>query len=111
LNNPAALLQNETAASTGWIGAALVGSQSNRGGVGAVVRFDLPDRTLVRLAHAGSSYLSCDEEALLVALPGEAIETRVTVAWPSGRKEAWPAVGRNRFHRLIEGSGQELTAP
>ena len=41
LNGPAALLRNETTPAGGWLQIELVGTSSNRGGVGAVLTIDL----------------------------------------------------------------------
>jgi hypothetical protein len=106
LNSRAALLQNESNRSKGWLRVQLIGRQSNRGGVGAIVTFDVGDRKLTRTRQAGASYLSCDEEILLVGLGPAGEFPEATVVWPSGRKEAWEGLTGNRQHQLIEGEGQ-----
>jgi hypothetical protein len=110
LNSPAALLQNESAAKHGWLRIELIGRESNRGGIGAVVRFDLGDRTQAVPVLAGTSYLSCDEQGILIGLGAAEKVRQATVVWPSGRREQWTDLAANQQYRLMEGSGGELSS-
>lgn len=106
LNENASLLQNATKNEGRWLRLELVGVESNRGGVGAVIHLELEERTLVRTLCAGTSYLSCDEATMLIGL-GACDEVRaVTVTWPSGRRERWESLGTNRDYRLVEATGR-----
>ncbi len=107
LNGPAALLRNDTTPAGGWLQLELVGTKSNRSGVGAVVTVDLGRQSLVRTRQAGSGYCSCGEERLLIGVGDAARVPRVTVRWPGGLQESWTDLPVNTFHRLAEGAGRE----
>jgi hypothetical protein len=109
LNSQAVLLQNESRAAN-WLRIELAGRESNRGGVGAVVRLDLGDRMQVVPVHAGTSYLSCDEAGILIGLGAANQVRQATVIWPSGRRESWADLRGNQQHRFVEGSGREQPA-
>jgi len=106
LNDAAALLKNESAKSN-WIRIELIGVNSNRCAVGAILRLDLAERTIVRCLHAGSGYLSTDEATMLIGVgPAEEVR-RVSVDWPGGQRETWESLRTNRTWRLIEGTASE----
>jgi hypothetical protein len=105
LHGPAALLQGTGTGGGHWLALELIGTQSNRDGVGAVVSVTVGDRILVRLRQAGCSYLSCDEARLLIGLGPERRANRVTVRWPGGRRESWDSLAAGTFVRLREGTG------
>jgi hypothetical protein len=109
LNGPTALLRNDTPNSGGWLQMELTGIQSNRDGVGAVIRIEVGQQVLVRCRQAGTSYLSCDEGRLFVGA-GDAGQTeQVSIRWPSGREECWKDVPINTCRRFVEGSGKQTT--
>lgn len=104
LNGQPALLRNTSHAGH-WLSVRLVGTTSNRDGVGAVVTVQLENRQLVRLKHAGASYLSCDEERLLIGVGMAKKVNRLAVRWPSGREEQWDDLPADNTYHLIEGTG------
>jgi hypothetical protein len=106
LNGPAALLRNDTAPAGGWLQLELIGTTSNRDGVGAVLTIDLGRQRLVRTRQAGVGYCSCGEERLLIGVGDASRVERVSVRWPSGRQESWEDVPVNAFVQLVEGAGQ-----
>lgn len=107
LNGPAALLRNDTEPAGGWLQIELIGTRSNRSGVGAVLTIDLGQQRLVRARQAGTGYCSCGEERLLVGVGDAALVKRVSIRWPSGRQESWGDLPVKAFRQLVEGTGQE----
>lgn len=105
LNGPAALLRNETEPAGGWLQIELVGTSSNRSGVGAVLTIDLGRQRLVRTRQAAAGYCSCGEERLSIGLGDAARVERVSVRWPSGRHESWDDLPVRAFRQLVEGTG------
>jgi len=110
LNGPAALLRNETAPAGGWLEIELIGTRSNRGGVGAVLAVDLGRQVLVRTRQAGSGYLSCGEERVMMGVGDAARVGRLSVRWPGGRQESWADLPVNGFVQLTEGTGQKAAS-
>ena len=110
LNSDVALLQNQTEKIGRWLRVELIGTESNRNGVGATLQIDLGDRMLLRTVQAGGSYLSCDDGELLIGI-GESDKVRkISVVWPGGRRESWHELTADRLWRLVEGSGSETGA-
>ena len=65
----------------------LVGTRSNREGLGAVVRVRAGAREMSRLHHGKSGYLSQSSLPLYFGL-GEAVQAeQIEIVWPSGRKQ------------------------
>ncbi len=111
LNGPAALLRNDTPDGGGWLQFELIGTRSNRDGVGAVITIDLGQQAMVRCRQASTSYFSCDEGRLLVGVGNAEQLKRVSIRWPSGREECWEDVPINTYCRFVEGAGSEIASP
>jgi hypothetical protein len=101
---PAEILANEGASASAWIELYVVGSLSNRDGVGARVEVETPGLRQVEELRAGSSYLSQSELVVHFGL-GAADEARVTVRWPSGHVEALGRLPARRRYLAKEGQG------
>src|SRR6185503_13787734 len=101
LNGNASLLRNDSPSLGHWVRLELIGTQANRGGVGAVLHLDLGDQTLVRLIATGSSYLSCDDGSLLIGIGKHDKVNSVTIDWPSGRPERWTNLAAGSDYRLV----------
>lgn len=97
------LLENRTAAKDfHWIGLDLVGTVSNRDGLGALVKVtdDSGKSQFYRVSRAGS-YLSSNDKRLIVGV-GRNHLTRVEVIWPSGRRQRRDNLAMNAFHTIEE---------
>ena len=79
----------------------LVGTTSNRGGLGAVVRVKAGNRQFSRYLHAKSGYLAQSDLPLYFGL-GEDAASEVQVKWPSGRSQTLPVSLRNGLLRVEE---------
>jgi hypothetical protein len=112
INNSGAkpfLLVNEAANPNHWIGIGLVGTQSNRDGIGARVTVVAGGRTWAQEVRSGSSYLSSSDLRLHFGLGAATRVDHIQVDWPSGRKETFPAASIDRIVTLAEGTGTLLT--
>jgi len=102
-NGPAMLWRNETPSEHHWLKLRLIGSKSNRSGIGALVLVEaggVKQRTLVR---SGSSYLSQSD---LRAHFGLGLEkaARVEIRWPSGQIDRYENVACDRLWTAREGA-------
>jgi hypothetical protein len=70
-----------------WLSVVLVGTASNRNGLGAVVRVRAGGRTFTRSCDGKSGYLSQSVLPLYFGLGKADRVDSVEVAWPSGRKQ------------------------
>lgn len=80
----------------------LVGVRSNRQGLGAVVRAEMPTGPVVRCLHPGNGFMSADEPIVHMGF-GEATEVPVlTVQWPSGTVQRLEKVRTSQLLSLTE---------
>ena len=71
-----------------WLGISLIGSKSNRQGLGArIVVTDAGGRRQTFDLSTASSYLSSNDARVLVGLGSAPSVTSIEVRWPSGRKQ------------------------
>jgi hypothetical protein len=78
-----------------WLGITLVGSKSNRSGIGARVTVtSVSGQKQIFDASTASSYLSSNDPRIIVGLGGAKNVKSVEVRWPSGRVQtiANPAI-------------------
>src|SRR6185436_18978770 len=83
----------------------LVGTKSNRDGIGAVVRIQSASGKQWNTVHSGSSYCSQSDLALTFGLGKDPVVTSVEVEWPSGAKDRVANVAANQFVVIQEGKG------
>ncbi len=83
----------------------LVGTKSNRDGIGAVVRLRTGAEPQWQMLHSGSSYLSQSELVLTFGLGGAAMADSVEVDWPSGQVDRLTKVAGNQTITIQEGKG------
>ena len=68
LNDKVTLLRNENRTSNNWLRLKLIGTRSNRDGIGARVTLTLGTESQTREVHQGYSYLSSNDPRLLFGL-------------------------------------------
>jgi enediyne biosynthesis protein E4 len=106
LGGPPAVLRNDTASPHRWIRLLLVGTRSNRDGVGARIEIDTGERTIFRQRKGGGSLGSSHDPRILVGLgPADRVR-RITVRWPSGCVDRHEDLPAGVDVRLREGSAR-----
>jgi hypothetical protein len=86
----------------------LIGTKSNRDGIGAKVTLTTKTgAALTRMVKGGSSYLSQSELPVTFGLgkPASAKNIRLQIVWPSGVKDSIMDVQPNQFLTIQEGKG------
>lgn len=81
---------------------ALRGIASNRFGIGAVVRLETKSGLQVRTLSSARGYLSTSEPVVHFGLGASDQITRLTVSWPSGRKQVFENLAADRRYTLTE---------
>ena len=110
-HGPARLLLNRTGQEQPWLGLRLVGGDARRDMLGARVELRRGDgRHLHRRVRTDTSYCSAGDPRVLFGLGGGGQLEAVRVRWPDGRHETWPAPAPGRYHTLVQGTGQPVTA-
>jgi hypothetical protein len=107
-NGPARLLRNENGNQNDLLRVKLVGTRSNREGIGAKVTLTTSGGArLLRIVRTGSSYASQSELPLTFGLGKlEAGKTvGIEIIWPSGQKDSLSKISADQFITVKEGSG------
>jgi hypothetical protein len=100
------LFRLDRSAERPWISIKLVGTQSNRDAIGALVRLVTADGEQRQEVRGGGSYYSHNDLRLHFGLGSNTAIDRVIVRWPNGLEETWTGLAVNRLHTLKENSGR-----
>jgi hypothetical protein len=83
----------------------LVGTKSNRDGIGATVKLTSGGETQTQMLRSGSSYLSASELVLTFGLAQRQTADAVEIRWPSGLVEKLANVSAGQTVVVTEGRG------
>jgi hypothetical protein len=89
----------------------LVGTKSNRDGIGAVVRVTSGGETQTQMLRSGSSYLSSSELVLTFGLAQQEKAESIEIRWPSGQVDHLPNVATGQAITATEGKGITASHP
>ena len=99
------LLRNQAGGANNSLLVRLVGTRSNRNGIGARVRLTAGGTTQVREVKAGSSYLAQSDLRVHFGLGRTTRIDRLEIRWPGGETEVVQNVPVNQIVTVIEGKG------
>jgi len=86
-----------------WLKVVLVGTRSNRNGLGATVRLQAGGQTYTKYNDGKSGYLSQSVLPLYFGLGDAGKVDRIEVDWPSGQKQVITSgLGENQVLRITE---------
>jgi enediyne biosynthesis protein E4 len=86
-----------------WLGVTLVGSKSNRSGIGARVTVtSVTGQKQIFDASTAGSYLSSSDPRIVVGLGSAKAVKSVEVRWPSGRVQTIASPEIDRYVRINE---------
>ncbi len=115
---PVYLFRNEAqgaAAANRSLRIKLIGTKSNRDGIGGVVKLTAGGDTQTEMLRSGSSYLSASELVLTFGLGQRDKADSIEIRWPSGQFDRLSAVPAGATLTLTEGKGitsrHEFTKP
>jgi enediyne biosynthesis protein E4 len=107
-NGPARLLRNENGNQNDMLRVKLIGTLSNRDGIGAKLTLQVDKNLrLLRMVKTGSGYLSQSELPVTFGLgrPNPGRKMQLTVVWPSGHKDTLENLAPNQSIIVQEGKG------
>jgi hypothetical protein len=84
----------------------LVGTKSNRDGIGAIVKLTAGGETQTQMLRSGSSYLSASELILTFGLAQNAQADTIEVRWPSGQLDKLSNIPAGQTITITESQGQ-----
>ena len=103
-NGPACLYRNDQLGGNRSIRFRLIGTESNRDGIGATVRIYYAGQSSLRMVRSGRSYLSQSELPVTFGLGKRASIDRAVIRWPNGRVEEFKNLKAGRYD-CVEGKG------
>ena len=101
-NQPAALLQNNTASTGKWLILELIGTQANRDAIGASVVISTTKRQLLRNVAGGGSYLSQNPYYIHAGMAADEELLQAEILWPSGHKQIVDKLTANTRILIVE---------
>jgi enediyne biosynthesis protein E4 len=87
VNGPARLFHNVTPNAGHWLALKLIGTHSNRDGIGAKISLTLPDRKLYNHSTTSVGYASSSEPLVRFGLGTETAAKLIEIQWPSGQTQ------------------------
>jgi hypothetical protein len=109
-NGGIALLSRNEGSTNHSLRIKLVGTKSNRDGIGAVVRVTAGNDVQSEMLRSGSSYLSSSELVLTFGLAGHTQADAIEVRWPSGHVDHASNVAAGQIFTIKEG-GETVSKP
>ena len=102
LNQPVALLSNETPRKHNWLALKAVGRRSARTSIGAIITAKIGDRILTRFHRGGSSYASTSDSKFFLGCGTAVRIDELMVKWISGSTTTLKNVACNQVLTVIE---------
>jgi len=108
---PVNLLLNDGGSSANAILVQVIGTKSNRSGIGTKLTLTTGQRRQVREVQSGSSYLAQNDLRAHFGIGSAAVAERLEVRWPDGSIEVIPAIAANQIVTVRQGKGLVNRAP
>jgi len=110
---PAYLFRNESQPGNGnrSLRIKLIGTKSNRDGIGAMALVTANGDTQTEMLRSGSSYLSASELVLTFGLGQNDKADSVEIRWPSGQVDRLANASAGQTITVTEGKGQTSARP
>jgi enediyne biosynthesis protein E4 len=105
-NQRGVLLRNDGRGPTHWITLRMVGTVSNRDGIGARIKVTAGDLVQMEEVRSGSSYLSQNDLRVHFGLGQRELIDRIEIRWPSGIAQVLERVPADQFLVIEEPSRQ-----
>ncbi len=99
------LLRNDGASGNHWLEVLLIGTKSNRDGIGAVLKLSSSGTVQVDQAKGGTSYMSASDPRIHFGLGKRTKIDSLEITWPSGRVDKLASVPVDSIIAVKEGTG------
>ncbi len=102
LNSEAKFLRNNSGNKSNWLVLNLVGTTSNRDGVGAGIRLVAGDEVQIAQKKSTSGYLSQSDPRVHFGMADHKEADRIEITWPSGKVQVLEQVPANQILTVTE---------
>lgn len=99
------LLRNNGAAANHWLEILLIGTKSNRDGIGSVLKLTSEGVTRIDQAKGGTSYMSASDPRIHFGLGKRTKVESLTITWPSGQVDKLTNLPLDQIIAVKEGVG------
>ena len=99
------LLRNDGGSGNNWLTVRLIGSKSNRDGIGSSIRLVAEGFAQVKQSKGGMSYMSASDPRIHFGLGKRVKIESLEVTWPSGIVDKINGIAANQFVTVKEGMG------
>jgi hypothetical protein len=104
LNARPRLLRNDGGNRKNWLMLELVGTESNRDGIGTQVRLTAGGKTQTKWRVSGSGYLSKSDFRIHFGVGDASRIERIEIRWPSGKTQMFEGAEVNQLMTITEPS-------
>ena len=102
LNSESKFLRNNKGNDNNWLIVNLIGTKSNRDGVGASLRLVAEDDVQITQKKSTSGYLSQSDPRIHFGLGDHELVNTLEIVWPSGTKQVLEGVSANQILQVRE---------
>ncbi len=102
LNEPAELWWNESTNDQHWLALKLIGTKSNRDGIGAKIKLTTASGTQSNHATTSVGYASSSSSLVHFGLGKETVVRQIEIRWPSGTKQILTGIQADRVVTVQE---------
>ena len=99
------LLRNDGGNTNHWLEVLLIGTRSNRDGIGSSLKLSSEGLVQVQQAKGGTSYMSASDSRILFGLGRRTKIEYLEITWPSGQVDRLKNVPVDRITAVKEGTG------
>jgi enediyne biosynthesis protein E4 len=99
------LLRNDGGNANHWLTVQLLGTKSNRDGIGAALKLTSQGFVQFEQAKGGGSYMSASDPRIHFGLEKRAKVESLEITWPSGRIEKLSSIAVDQIITVKEGAG------
>jgi hypothetical protein len=99
------LLRNDVGTANHWLEVLLIGTKSNRDGVGSVLKLTSEGVVRVDQAKGGTSYMSASDPRIHFGLGKRSKIDSLVITWPSGHVDKLTNVPVDTIIAVKEGAG------
>ncbi len=98
-------MRNDGATANHWLEVLLIGTKSNRDGIGSVLKLISGDLTRIDQAKGGTSYMSASDPRIHFGIGKRTKIDSLVITWPSGQVDRLPNVPVDSIIAVKEGVG------
>ena len=111
VGEPPTLLLNRTETDNHAVLIKLIGTKSNKAGIGARITVKCGDLIQFNEVRSGTSYFSQNDLRRHFGLGKNAVIDKLEVSWPSGQKDTYQNLAADMIYTLTEGSSAVQKTP